>query len=150
MIQLSFEILQSGRHWAFSLFTVSYLSLRAIPQSKHSSLRTEVYRDKVFCMWSFSWDVAGAFGNSIGEYYIPQSLRVNAGVSGDVGLIPGSGRSPGVGDGNSLQYSCLENPMDRGAWQATVRGIRKSQTQLKRLSTMYLVTKPPPVDRRGS
>ena len=44
-------------------------------------------------------------------------------IAGDVGLIPGSGRSPGEGNGNPLQYSCLENPMDRGAWQATVHGI---------------------------
>ena len=43
------------------------------------------------------------------------------------GSIPGSGRSPGEVDGNPLQYSCLENPMDRGAWQATVHGVAKSQ-----------------------
>ena len=43
----------------------------------------------------------------------------------DLGSIPGLGRSPGEGNGNSLQYSCLENPMDRGAWQATVHGITK-------------------------
>ena len=48
----------------------------------------------------------------------------------DVGLIPGLGRSPGVGNGNALQYSCLENPMDRGAWGATVHGVSKSHTQL--------------------
>ena len=46
--------------------------------------------------------------------------------AGDRGLIPGSGRSPGGGNGNLLQYSCLENPMDRGAWQATVYGVAKS------------------------
>ena len=49
---------------------------------------------------------------------------------GDLGSIPGSGRSPGEGHGNPLQYSCLENPMDRGAWQATFSGVTKSQTQL--------------------
>ena len=49
---------------------------------------------------------------------------------GDPGLIPGSGRSPGEGNGNTLQYSCLENPMDRGAWWATVHGVTKSQIQL--------------------
>ena len=53
----------------------------------------------------------------------------------DAGLMPGSRRSPGEGHGNSLQYSCLENPMDRGAWGATVSGVAKSQTRLKRLST---------------
>ena len=45
--------------------------------------------------------------------------------AGDVGLIPGSGRSPGEGDGNPLQYSCLENPMDREAWWAIVLGVTK-------------------------
>ena len=46
------------------------------------------------------------------------------------GSIPGLGRSPGVGNGNPLQYSCLENSVDRGAWQATVHKVRKSQTRL--------------------
>ena len=55
-------------------------------------------------------------------------------VAGDAGLIPGLGRPPGGGHGNPLQYSCLENPMDRGAWWATVQGVAKSQTRLKQLS----------------
>ena len=50
--------------------------------------------------------------------------------AGDLGLIPGSERSPGEGNGNPVQYSCLENPMHRGAWRATVHGVTKSQTQL--------------------
>ena len=50
--------------------------------------------------------------------------------AGDLGLIPGWGRSPGGGHGHPLQYSCLENPTDRGAWQATVHGVLKSWTQL--------------------
>ena len=54
----------------------------------------------------------------------------NAGDARDLGLIPGLGRSPGGGNGNPLQYSCLENPMDRGAWQAAVQGVAKSQTGL--------------------
>ena len=48
--------------------------------------------------------------------------------AGDLGSIPGSGRSPGEGNGNPLQYSCLENPMDGGAWRATVCGVSKSRT----------------------
>ena len=60
----------------------------------------------------------------------------NAEDSGDAGLIPGSGRSSGGGHGNPLQDSCLENPMDRGAWQAIVYSIAKSQTQLS-ASGMY-------------
>ena len=50
--------------------------------------------------------------------------------AGDPGLIPGWGRAPGVGNSNPLQYSCLENAMDRGAWQATVHGIAKSRAPL--------------------
>ena len=55
----------------------------------------------------------------------------NAGDMRDMGSIPGSGRSPGGGHDNPLQYSCLENPMDRGAWWATVHRAAKSQIQLK-------------------
>ena len=51
--------------------------------------------------------------------------------AGDMGSIPGSGRSLGEGNGNPLQYSCLENPMDRGAWRAAVYGVSKSWTRLK-------------------
>ena len=59
----------------------------------------------------------------------------NAGDIRDAGSIPGSGRFPGEGNGDPLQYSCLENSMDRGAWQATVPGVEQSWTRLKRLST---------------
>ena len=55
----------------------------------------------------------------------------SAGDARDMGSIPGSGRSPGGGRGNSLQYSCLENSIDRGAWQATVHGVAQSQTLLR-------------------
>ena len=56
--------------------------------------------------------------------------KESACTAGDLGSVPGSGRSPGEGNGNRLQDSCLENPMDRGARQATVHGIAKSQTRL--------------------
>ena len=56
--------------------------------------------------------------------------KASAYNAGDPGLIPGSGRSSGEGNGNPLQYSCLENPMDGEAWRATVHGVAKSQTQL--------------------
>ena len=58
----------------------------------------------------------------------------SAGDVRDPGSIPGSGRSPGGGHGNPLQYSCLENPMDRGAWRAAVHGVTKSRTRLRELS----------------
>ena len=60
--------------------------------------------------------------------------------AGDLGSIPGSGRPPGEGNGNPLQYFCLENPIDRGAWWATVHGIAKSRTRLSNFtfSTSFL------------
>ena len=62
-------------------------------------------------------------------------LPDNAGDTRDVSLIPGLGRSPGKGNGNPPQYSCLENPTDRGAWRATAHGVTKSQTQLSDQTT---------------
>ena len=62
------------------------------------------------------------------------NLPANARDVRDAGLIPGLGRSPGEGNGNPLQYSCLESPMDRGAWRTTVHRFTKSLTQLKQLS----------------
>ena len=59
----------------------------------------------------------------------------NTGDTGDEGLIPGSGRSPGGGNGNPLQYSCLENPMGKGAWQTAVQRVTQSGIQRKQLST---------------
>ena len=59
-----------------------------------------------------------------------KNVPANAGNSGDEGLIPGSERFPGEANGNRLQYSCLENPMDKRARQATVHGVSKSRTTL--------------------
>ena len=60
-----------------------------------------------------------------------KNLPANAGDRRDTGLLPGSGRSTGVGDSKPLQYSCLENSMDRGAWKATVHGVAESWTRMK-------------------
>ena len=65
-----------------------------------------------------------------------KNLPANAGDAGDLGLIPGSGRSPGEGNGNPLQYSCRENPMDRGAWWATVHGVAESD-MMEQLTTHH-------------
>ena len=59
---------------------------------------------------------------------VVKNLPSNAGDTRDAGSTPGLGRSPEVGNGNSLQYSCLENPMDGGAWRATAHGVAKSRT----------------------
>ena len=61
---------------------------------------------------------------------VVKNLPANRRVIGDVRSTPGLGRSPGEGNGSPLQHSCLENPMDRGAWRATVHGVTKSQTRL--------------------
>ena len=68
-------------------------------------------------------------GNSPGGIVV-KNPPANTGDTRDAGSIPGSGRSPGVGNGNPLQYSCLENSVDRGDWWTTVYVVTKSQTQL--------------------
>ena len=65
---------------------------------------------------------------------VVKNWPANLGNKRDVGLIPGSRRSPGEGNDNPLQYSCLENPMDRGAWWATAHRVAKSRTRLNALS----------------
>ena len=62
---------------------------------------------------------------------VVKNLPANAEDAGNLGSIPESGRFPGGGHGNSVQYSCMENPMDRGAWRAMVHGVAESWTQLK-------------------
>ena len=59
---------------------------------------------------------------------VVKNLPANSGDIRDAGLIPGLGRSTGVGNGNPFQFSCLENTMDRGAWWATVQGVSKNRT----------------------
>ena len=68
-----------------------------------------------------------------------KNLPASAGDVRDVGSVPGSGRCPGGGHGNPLRYSYLEDPMDRGAWRATVHRVTQSRTQLKQLS-MHILT----------
>ena len=71
------------------------------------------------------------------EVLVVKNPPANAGDIRDVGSVPELGRSPGEGHSNQIQYSCLENPMDRGAWQATVLGVAKGWTQLKGLGTAH-------------
>ena len=71
----------------------------------------------------------------------PGGSEVKASVCnvGDLGSVPGSGRSPGEGNGNPLQYSGLENSMDGGAWRATVYGVAKSRTRLSDFTSLHLM-----------
>ena len=70
---------------------------------------------------------------------VAQKLKASDSNAGDLGSIPGSGRSPGEGNGNPLQYSCLENLMDRGAWWTSVHRVEKSQTRLSDFTFTFTV-----------
>ena len=100
--------------------------------SRSSSLKAACWRNSPF----FGEESVFPWGPSA-DWMRPPSCYppANAGDLRDTGLIPGLRRSPQVGNGNPLQYSCLQNPMDRGAWWVTVHGVAKSPTQLKQLST---------------
>ena len=79
----------------------------------------------LFMFWFLGCETCGILGFPGGS--VVKNPPINA---GDVGLISGSGRSPGGGNVKPLQHSCLENPINRGAWQSMVCGVAKSQTQL--------------------
>ena len=66
-------------------------------------------------------------------------VKASASNAGELGLIPELGRSPGEGNDNPLQYSCLENPMDRGAWWATIHGVTKSRTRLSDFTFTFIL-----------
>ena len=94
-----------------------------VKQGRESCIQfpAELYQDLFFFFFFFSWDIVSE-GDSDGK---ESACNVR-----DLGSVPGLGRSPGGGHGSPLQYSCLENPMDRGTWQAAVHGIAKSQARL--------------------
>ena len=105
-------------------------------------LRRKFHRSRIFIIFVHCWIIRTENGTrhivrlSKASQMAPvvKNLPANAGDITDSGSIPGSGRSPGGGHGNPLQYSCLENPVDRGAWPATLPSIANSRTRLKRLS----------------
>ena len=81
---------------------------------------------------------SGYLGGALLVALAVKNLPANAGDLKDAGSVPGSGRSPRGGHGSPLQYSCLENPMDRGAWRATVPSVVKSRTRLNPLAHMHI------------
>ena len=78
-------------------------------------------------------------GSIVPASLVAQTVKVSARNSGDPGLIPGSGRFPGEGNGTPLQYSCLENSMDGGTSLATVHGVAKSRTQVSNFTFTFSV-----------
>ena len=92
---------------------------QVLEENENRALGLRIIRCHLTYYWTHAW------GFPAGS--VVKNPRTNA---GDMSLIPGSERSPGGGHGNPLQYSCLENPVDRGAWRATVHGVTKSRTQL--------------------
>ena len=83
-------------------------------------VRARILKAKQFGLFSTIYRCLNFPGGSV-----VKNLPANKGDVGDIGSIPGSGRSPGEGNGSPLQYSCLENPRDRGAWQTTVHEVTK-------------------------
>ena len=95
-------------------------------------LPTGLPQDKVHQICKFAPLQTGMWASQVAP--VVKHPSPNAGDIREAGSIPGLGRSPGEGNGNPLQSSYLENPMDRGAWRATVHGVEKSQTGLEQLS----------------
>ena len=125
--------------WMLYITELSNSSKCPSQQSQHS----QEGRNVCICVCSVMsdsfatlWAILGFPGGS--------EVKASARNVGDLGLIPELGRCPGEDNGNPLQYSCLENPMDGGAWQAAVHGIAKSRTQLRDFTFTYgLYYRPP-------
>ena len=146
----SFSISPSNEHPGLISFRMDWLDLLAVQgtlksllqhhSSKASILRlmhSKIRHSTLLCSIGWPWPCALVKWYTIWAsqvVLVVKNLPANAGDARDVGLIPGLGRSPGEGNGNPLQYSCLENPMNRWAWWATVHRAAKSQTLLKKLS----------------
>ena len=123
---------------AVNVTTISYsLYLTALQSfvTWRPHLDRELRKSRPWVLFIF---VSPAFDRVSGTYFLGGSDgKESVCNAGDLVLIPGLGRSPGEGNSYPLQYSCLKNPMDREAWQATVRRIAKSRTWLKRLSMQW-------------
>ena len=105
----------------------------------HPLLDSELFPPFSSCEWCSCEHLCTSIYLSFPGGSVVKNLPANSGDAGDAGSIPGSGRSPGGGNGHPLQYSCLGNPMDRGAWWATVCEVAKSRTRLSKYTyTIYL------------
>ena len=124
---------------AVNVTTISYYSLYLTALQSFVTWRPHLDRElRKSRPWVLFIFVSPAFDRVSGTYFLGGSDgKESVCNAGDLGLIPGLGRSPGEGNSYPLQYSCLKNPMDREAWQATVRRMAKSRTWLKRLSMQW-------------
>ena len=124
---------------AVNVTTISYYSLYLTALQSFVTWRPHLDRElRTSRPWVLFIFVSPAFDRVSGTYFLGGSDgKESVCNAGDLGLIPGLGRSPGEGNSYPLQYSCLKNPMDREAWQATVRRMAKSRTWLKRLSMQW-------------
>ena len=128
--------LPSSENFFIFLNWNSILSKQKLPFSLPSPIPVAGNHPSTFCLCKFPrWlsDKESACQCRRPKTVI-KNLPANAGDLRDAGLIPGSGRSLGEGNGNQLKDSCLENPMDRGAWRATVHGVAQRQAKLRWLS----------------
>ena len=139
-------MLQRNHFWEESVNSVNFVHVCSVTSDSATPwtvahptpLSMELSRQEYWRRFSFS--ISGDFlktglpGGSEG--------KASSCSAGDLGLIPGSGRSPGVGNGNPLQYSCLENPMDGEAWWATVHVVTKSWTWLRDFTFPFHFPKP--------
>ena len=119
--------------------------LKKKKNSSEPTITTPVHRPSVFdsifqhpAVASLPWRCSGTMSNfkSLCASLVVQTVE-SACSAEDPGSIPGSERSPGEGNGNPLQYPCLENPRDRGAWRATVHGVAKSRTRLSNFTFTF-------------
>ena len=118
-----------------------FVSLKGYCENIYKSLWVLQTKGRKHDMWLF---VASSKKNSVNILGLPgglvvKNLPASVGDAGDVGSIPGSGRCPGEGNGNPLQYSCLENSMDKRAWRATVHAVTESQTWLSMQAANILI-----------
>ena len=95
----------------------------------------------LWSLWLLGWSGFTCYLRSFEDFPGGSDAKASVYNAGDLGSSPGLGRSPGEGNGNPLQYYCLENPMDRGAWWATIHGVAESWTQLSTIahSTIFIL-----------
>ena len=117
------EIPMDREAWQATVHGIS--TVRHVLAASFRFNRQQLISSWIFIQWGFP-------GGS--------EVKASACNAGDLGSILGSGRSPGEGNGNPLQYSCLENPMDGGAWWATVHGVAKSRTRLSNFTFTFYCT----------